>query len=713
MRKLILLRGPQGSYKSTWVKDNGLSEYTIEQDAIRLLYAAPGFDAYGNPSVSNSNEFSTVGLCMELLEHRMKNGCFTIFDACNIVDLGKFRKLAEKYRYKVYYLNFESYLEELRSRNSRRGVKAVPDEVLFKTWQKFVENPEVGPWCTKIISYDGVTERPQDFSGYENIYYIGDLQGCYTVLKTAYRTIGDPSENPNNLYIFVGDLVDRGIENDKVIAEFLRLVNLPNVLFLEGNHERWLFDYVNGVTAKSREFSTVTQPQLDAANVNKEHLWNSLQKLNELVYHTYGDLSVLVTHAGMHAIENDLTKISSKGFIHGYGGYECDIDSLFNKNCSFREYQVHGHRNEKQMPIRSGNSFNLEGRVEFQGGCLRIAILNKQGWDTLEVPNIVYKNGSLPREFNEPRNEVMSLVRSMRSSSMVKELAFDHISSFSFTKDAWKRKQWNDMTVKARGFFVDCKAGGIVTRSYDKFFNVGEISATTGDKLLANMEYPVRWYKKENGFLGLIGWDISNQKLFISSKSATNYIYDGMFQDLLDKLHIDLEKVAELASAGYCFAFEVVHNNDPHIIDYNGSESIYLLDVFKRSMEEERVPYDTLVDIALDIGAEVKVLCGLSGNPESLEASIQQKMASEEKFEGYVLEGSNGFKAKIKLPYYSNWKSARSKYEVLNAGVSIARITSKSSSMELKFLQFCSKRYEVGKYPSLIEARREFERCHG
>lgn len=41
-------------------------------------------------------------------------------------------------------------------------------------------------------------------------------------------------------YIFLGDYIDRGLQNAEVIAFLLGVMELPNVCLIEGNHERWL-----------------------------------------------------------------------------------------------------------------------------------------------------------------------------------------------------------------------------------------------------------------------------------------------------------------------------------------------------------------------------------------------------------------------------------------------------------------------------------------
>ncbi|MDQ9210542.1 metallophosphoesterase [Escherichia marmotae] len=75
-----------------------------------------------------------------------------------------------------------------------------------------------------------------DGSGYRNIWVVGDLHGCYTLLMNElHRVDFDPTQD---LLISVGDLIDRGTEN----VECLELLQMPWFRSVMGNHERLMFD---------------------------------------------------------------------------------------------------------------------------------------------------------------------------------------------------------------------------------------------------------------------------------------------------------------------------------------------------------------------------------------------------------------------------------------------------------------------------------------
>ena len=84
-------------------------------------------------------------------------------------------------------------------------------------------------------------------SKYEKIVHIGDIHGCYTALMEYFKN----GLNDNYMYIFIGDYIDRGIENVEVVKFLIEISKKPNVLLLEGNHERWLWIYALGGTGRS------------------------------------------------------------------------------------------------------------------------------------------------------------------------------------------------------------------------------------------------------------------------------------------------------------------------------------------------------------------------------------------------------------------------------------------------------------------------------
>lgn len=74
---------------------------------------------------------------------------------------------------------------------------------------------------------------------------IGDIHGCHASLTNLLDKVIDRADT----LIFLGDYVDRGPQSRQVIETLLQLRNNPNLhlIFLKGNHELMLYNYLTGV----------------------------------------------------------------------------------------------------------------------------------------------------------------------------------------------------------------------------------------------------------------------------------------------------------------------------------------------------------------------------------------------------------------------------------------------------------------------------------
>lgn len=68
-----------------------------------------------------------------------------------------------------------------------------------------------------------------------SVFVVGDIHGCYTQLKDKLKDIGFNTNT--DLLISVGDLVDRGTENEKCIG----LLNEHWFVAIKGNHEDFCY----------------------------------------------------------------------------------------------------------------------------------------------------------------------------------------------------------------------------------------------------------------------------------------------------------------------------------------------------------------------------------------------------------------------------------------------------------------------------------------
>lgn len=668
MRVLVLLQGIPGSGKSTLVEKMGWKPHTISTDDLRLLHGSPVMNEGGSFEIDQKLSGKAWNLLFQILEGRMKNGEFTVIDAthCNKETLNKYRGLTDKYRYRTYIVKINCTVEEaIKNDKLRPEYKQVGPSVINRMFQQ-LQSAKVS-WAETILSDDmtalvnKLTYLPEDLSNkYVSIVHFGDLQGCVEPIERYFAQF--PMDD-KKLYVFTGDLVDRGIQNAEAVQLLLNIYKKPNVILVEGNHEHHLNCWANNEEIVSEEFELRTKPQLEAAGINKKDVRDLYRRSRQILYYTFHGREVFVSHGGVPVIPNPraIIEIPSRQYIKGVGKYEIDIDEVFEQQATNSQYQVHGHRNAHMRPLNSNQrSINLEGGVEF-GGHFRIAELYKDGWAVTEIQNNVFdinqERGHHPNiELNE--NNMLVLLRGNKNIN--EKTMGNNISSFNFNRDTFYEGLWNAQSIKARGLFINTKTNKIVARSYEKFFNIGEMEFTQIDRLKSDMKFPVKFYEKENGFLGILGYDQESDQLIIASKSSTKSDFAGYFKEILSK-YVDLDYLKTwMSDKNFSLVFEVIDPvRDPHIIEYSES-CLYLLDVIYNEIKFNRAPYEYRSQVARRFGFLDKKYCATAYTSEGLEGLIKEFIATDKGLtEGYVLEDQNGFMTKLKLPDYGFWKYMR------------------------------------------------------
>lgn len=698
MRSLVILRGSPASGKSTWVKEMGLENYTLSADTIRLLVESPIIvPDKKHRVISQSNDSYVWQLLFELLEKRMSCGEFVIIDATHSrsTDFSRYNKLCEKYRYRRYYVDFSDVpIEECKRRNAlREDYKRVPEKVIDKMYSRLKTQTKTSGWIEidKNNFWNEIGIKLFDMNKYPKIHIFGDIHGCYNPLKEYFDS------NPyseDDMYIFCGDYIDRGLQNKETLLSLMNLAKNKNVL-LEGNHERWLnyysLDEFNNI--KSKEFLKKTM--IEILDIDKIKLREFYRKIGQLAYFNYDGNNYIVTHGGISYMPDELLLVATEQLIKGVGDYNNQIDEIFAENEKDNNMiQVHGHRNTFDIDNFNNKSYNLEGKIEF-GGYLKVLELEKGKEPVIvKIKNQYYVDEEEKEIEIDSAEKVTneSMVKQLRNSKNIKETKLDNnISSFNFTRSAFNKKRWDDLTCKARGLFVDVEKDKVVARGYEKFFNINEKKETELEHLLVIFNDKITCYKKENGFLGILS--LVNDELFFASKSSNKSDYAGYFKDIFDKSDINKELVINyLKNNDVSLVFEVIDIiNDPHIIKYDSSK-IVLLDIIHNKYEFEKEPYEKVVKLAKDLNCECKTIYKEFSNPREfhrwyLEVTDEDDMSKSD-IEGVVIE-SSGIMTKLKFPYYNFWKFMRKVKEkvLLKRNVSLSSLFNSTSNYFYEWLK--------------------------
>lgn len=669
MRKLVVLRGIAGCGKSTFVKEHHLESYTLCPDNLRLLFNSPSLENNGIFSIPQDKNSKVFSLLYDILESRMIDGEFTIIDATNLLkeDFVKYKKLAKKYRYTIYCIDFSDIpFEKILKQNELRKntYKYVPKYILDRMNEKLLNSTiPSGITILKPNEFDKVLIKPINLSSYKKIHHFGDIHGCYSVLKEYFDNNGGLKDD--EFYIFCGDYIDRGIENAEVLRFLISIKDLKNVQFVQGNHENHLMKYIYGEKAKSSEFNEVTVKELETKGLTKKEIASFCKKLTQCAYYTYNEKTVLATHGGISKIPENLVFLATKQMIRGVGKYSeyMEVAKCFESSTDKNTYQVNGHRNILGLPIEIKNGekflrcFNLEGAVE-QGGCLRIVTLDNIGFHPIEFKNTVFKEKSI------------DLLEKMRKNPYIKEKEFGNISSFNFTRDAFNKSIWTDQTIKARGLYLNNKTGKVICRGYEKFFAIDERPESSIGAIKKNYTLPFTAYVKENGYLGLVSYDENTNNLFITTKSDPTKDYALWLKEEIEKY--DTEKLKEYVKKNNCtFVFENINmEHDPHIIKYI-SNQLVLLDIVDNNIDIfNKKSYEELVKIAKEFGFKVKEKAFTFNTFEEFITWYKNAISKNYQYngqyiEGFVIEDNENHMCKLKTQYYKCWKYLRGRIEVI------------------------------------------------
>ena len=674
------MRGAPASGKSQWIRDNNLEAYTLEADHFRMLLRSPSLGESGW-YISQEDNGPAWELLLDCLEKRMSNGDFVILDATHTTSkaVNAYKELLNKYKYTVYYYEPDTALEECLARNATRtDYKRVPEQVIHRM-HKMIKTTTLPKFCKKINSIDEINNyfTVNLTNRYERVRIIGDIHGCYTALQQAITPWDEKT-----LYIFCGDYLERGIENKEIIYEMIRLSTLPNTIMLEGNHERHIanFAFNRNLDHSKRFMKEVVAPIVkDMTKKDVESLQRELRlfykSLRQCYPFSFHGKKYLVSHAGLSYVPN-MTFIATSTFINGFAAYETDIakiyDNNYEKGMCQNFIQVHGHRG-----VPDGKySFCLEGEVEF-GGELKYIDITADTFTKNGIKNDVYDKEYMRHEYQNMTQHVIFTqnedINILGNSKLVKvKKCSPDLYSLNFTSRVFHKRLWNEITVQARGLFVDRMTGDVKLRSYNKFFNLNERPETELNNLANTLSFPVEIRTKENGYLAILG--VINDELVFASKSTTEGMHVDLFKNLFKKLPTSLqEEIKELLKHNSCsMMFEVISQEDTHIIKYD-QDHLYVLDMIQNTLDvngkhidvsfsREKLAeldsilkkYDTQLISIVKTTQQVNTM-------DELTNIINKELNSHHESEGFVLVDSNGFMTKFKGPYYNTWKNRRNR----------------------------------------------------
>lgn len=611
---LLVLSGLPGSGKSglraralnlpqgAWVSTDELRE--------QLLGTMKDFDELGEAKL-HRYEFannSVFTIAQTIVRERLAARLTTVVDATSLNDAERdtWARLAKDAGAPFMVLILNTPLEQCLLNNRLREspvpekvirtmmqppAPAVPESVRQRTKPgKVIElTPPQGFTLTsrfdhEVVEYDTVLEfRPNEL---EHTRYdvVGDVHGLLPELlalleKAGWHYDGTRLSHPQGRkLLFLGDLVDRGPHSLGVLQLVKQAVAGGVAVALMGNHEKKLLRFYDtalrdGIDRWTSFANAQTGMELvSLPQAERESLAEFIRKLPASV--TWEADKVAFVHGDIHRF--DPLRSPADGMVYGQSGFRSDdSDAKYQAryDAGLNEYTMfRGHIPQTSV---QPNIFSLE-RQPFQLGELVLLRLDaflhtlKAGSSSIDAfsKSIVthqthfnYEEYSKKFAMFKGLEELVTnrlVTRQLDESKMFRVYKY---SKETFWNNSWGASPW---LLKARGIVLDA-GGGIVSHPFDKVFNYGENG--TGQHI-ADEEKVVE-VEKLNGFLGLISRNpLKKSELLLHTQGGFGGDFVGYIRQYANQPATRAGICRFLAKNAVTLMFEVLHPDDPHIVEY-------------------------------------------------------------------------------------------------------------------------------------------------
>lgn len=528
---ITLLRGAPGSGKSTFIADHGLEPMTLSFDVARtvLAPAVDTLDGEQSLMVNRRLEQAAVSAVHAAAAARLGMGQNLIIDNTNLSsrDLGSWVTLARAHNARIQLIDFHPTvtLDELKTRNTQRGIKQLAEETLERLYTRADTTPipEDIPVVSAQDFLDSLYTQPRTIPTTEPIHIVGDIHGCADQLEDVLND----NDTAQSHWVFVGDLFDRGpnpVGVFHLINELrTRHTSSGSVTVLLGNHE-WAMLQV--LRADSDPVATpadhATLQRFTEAGIGADTLEAFLETLKPFTLVTQGDNTLLVSHGGVapHTVTQRFDnarrayRLADIPLIHWVYGVS-DRQDAYRATPTYRAVdealadptgrliQFHGHRPGIRESQGAGfdtypGVYNLEGSRP-GGRVLRVATL--PGNDTVELGE--YQRPGVPLTAAD-LGEYLSQSPDVISTTLEQTAGGSPIVSYRFTEAAFQTRRWDFAGAAPRGLYI---AGDrIIARGYEKFFALGHRHGLSYEEVMDPGQFilPVAVTQKTHGHLALL-----------------------------------------------------------------------------------------------------------------------------------------------------------------------------------------------------------------
>lgn len=697
---LYILSGPSASGKSSFtqqlIKQGLPPDAIVSTDNIRknILGSFKDADEFGIRTslygweMHNHEIFSIIN---QILDLRLKQKLPTILDAVNINDSVRkeYVEIANKNGMPVTVVIFDIEKDVLKERLSKRQER-FDFSVVENQLQKFQRDSKY-PYL--LVKPEDVFLLVPNLLSTTKLDVIGDSHGLLDELQQLLKQKNWVLNYSQNCFehhdkerklIFLGDIVDRGTQSIDLLRVVKNTVEQNRAELILGNHEAKLISSYERykkegiVSHKSLSSSQTLVDFLKLSLEEKEDIFNFLLRRpiklslwidKDTGFPTNNDSNECLKIGFCHADNHHFDEYSLPKSFALYGSKENidDADKKYEENYLKginKHILIRGH-----IPNTSNQAhvYSLDDGQAFEGNLALLSIddylekLKENNWNSTHqffVENTIkYKTSFNFDKYVEKKimllKEMDKLVKDglatdgwRKDESGKKQPHPDGLKIFKYSKQVHFKRLWktNPWLEKARGLVLD-SAGNIVVHPFDKLYNFGEYDV--GQNL--PKEKRVQVIEKLNGFLGCISKHPFKNELLPSTTGsvADDAPFVKMIKDFITP-ELNGRLLNFFNKNNLTLMFEVIHPEDPHIIEYDKKDhGLWLIGARKKELDAPIETEDKLDQIAQELGLR---------RPKWEEKTFEKVLESlqNSELEGFMIRDGDTQEPlmKIKTNYY-------------------------------------------------------------
>lgn len=210
----------------------------------------------------------------------------------------------------------------------------------------------------------------ENLDNYQKVFAFGDVHGCIEPIKEFEKNNGF---NDDELYIFLGDYIDRGIDNVEMFKFVIDNIDKKNFVFIIGNHEKSIFRHYVG-QLNNNTFTKLRHKEFLNSGIDDSLIVDTYNKMEMFFVGRFNGKKYFFNHGGLCNIPERAYTETGYVYTNGNKDFKSEVDERFTANQLLRTEemrwtQFHGHRN-KSEPFTFNldqYSYSLEFKVEFGG----------------------------------------------------------------------------------------------------------------------------------------------------------------------------------------------------------------------------------------------------------------------------------------------------------------------------------------------------------